>query len=120
MFINIKAELAKASQRTVYGDIGLASAPRGYIRANASTEAADLALGRLKELSKDGPVTALHFKQAIQDFSKASQKHFASKNNALGNKASAAFNILVQSYIEATGDVDVYRALPEAQSIEIA
>jgi hypothetical protein len=120
MIIDIKAELAKASKYTVYGNIGLASAPRGYIRANSSPEAADLALGRLKELSKDGPVTALHFKQAIQDFSEASQRHYASKNKELGNKASAAFNILVQSYIDATGDRDVYRALPEPQPIEIA
>lgn len=120
MIIDVKAELAKASKRTVYGNMELAGAPRGYIRANSSPDTAVLALGRLKELAKDGPVSGLHFKQAIQDFGKASQTHFANGNKELGNKASAAFNILVQSYIEATGDVDVYRVLPEAQSIEIA
>ena len=120
MIIDVKAEHAKASREIVYGNIGLASAPRGYIRANASPDAAKLALGRLEALSKDGPVSALHFKQAIKDFSEAAQKHHLSGNKELGAKASAAFNILVQSYIEVTGDVDVYRAMPEAQPIEIS
>ena len=120
MYIDVKAEHAKAARKTVYGNIGIASAPRGYIRANASPDAAELALGRLGALSKDGPVSALHFKQAIQDFSEASERHHSKGNKELGAKASAAFNILVDTYINATGDVDVYRALPEAQHIEIA
>ena len=120
MIIDVKAELAKASKRTVYGNMELAGAPRGYIRANSSPDAAALALGRLQELAQNGPVSALHFKQAINDFGEASQAQFAKGNKELCSKASAAFNILVQTYIEATGDVDVYRVLPEAQAIDLA
>lgn len=120
MKIDIKAELTKAARQKVYGSIGLAGDPRGYIRSNATPDTADLALDHLKRLSKDGPVSALHFKQAIQDFGEASKKHHAAGNKALGNKATAAFTILVKTYIYATGDTDVYRAMPEAQSIDIS
>ena len=120
MIIDVRAELENAANKTVYGNIGLASDPRGYISANSSPDTAKRALDHLEQLSDGGAVTALHFKQAIQDFREASQSLYRAGKTELGDKASNAFNILVETYINATGDVDVYRALPDAQTLEIS
>ncbi len=119
-YINVKAELAKAARQKVYGDIELAGDPRGYIKSNTSPETAERALEHLASLSKDGPVTALHFKQAIQDFGKASKEYHAAGEKNLAKKAGDAFEILVKSYIHATGDADVYRAMPEPSPLDIS
>lgn len=120
MIIDVKSELAKAARQTVYGSIGLAGDPGGYIKSNAAPETAARALEHLENLSKDGPVSALHFKQAIQDFGEASKAYQAAGNQDMANKATAAFDILVKSYIHATGDADIYKAMPEAQSLDMS
>ncbi|MCD8497953.1 MAG: hypothetical protein LRY54_03495 [Alphaproteobacteria bacterium] len=114
---DLKEELKKAARQTIFGNIELASAPRGYMRANNAPNIADAALKRLGELSGQGPVSALHFKQAIVDFS-TTQNAFHKAGNAHGaTLAGAAHNALVEAYIEKTGDDDVYRALPREGTV---
>lgn len=118
--INVRADLAKAARKKVYESIELAGNSRGYIKSNASPETAERVLEHLESLSKGGPISALHFKQAIQDFGEASKTHAAAGDTELANKASAAFDILVKSYIHATGDADVYKAMPEPSPLDIS
>lgn len=109
---DLQAELRKAAGETVFGNIDLAAAPRGYIRANNAPHIADAALKRLGELAGKGPVSTLHFKQAIVDFS-ATKDAFARAGNARSaGIASAAHDALVNVYIDKTGDRDIYQILP--------
>lgn len=127
--IDVKAEMAKAARQTVYGSIDLAGERRGYIRANASAKAADLAIARLRQLSEgaeagkgipgNSKITALHFKKAIQDFSDTSDTLNKNGNKEGAQLASDTFNILVQAYLNSTGDRDVYRAMPEGTTLDL-
>lgn len=129
MSYNIKHALEKAAKQTVYGSIGIADDKRGYIRANASPDAANLAVARLRQLSEGAEeaqgipastsISALHFKKAIQDFGETG-KALHEKGDQDGAKlADDAFGILVSAYINATGDRDVYRAMPQETILEL-
>lgn len=128
---NLRDEMAKAARTVVYGNIDLANDPRGYIRANSHRDAADAAIGRLKQLSegadkdiagmhrKSQSITALHFKKAIEDFSVTANSLHNAGDERNAQIARKAFEILVKTYINSTDDVDVYRALPKGEILDI-
>lgn len=129
MTYNLKDEMAKAARVTIYGSIDLANEQRGYIRANSSPKAANIAIARLKQLSEgfeaskgipaNTKITGLHFKKAINDFSETRDALRRSGNNDGAELANQAFSILVQAYMDSTNDRDVYRAMPEETILDL-
>ena len=109
---NLRNEFDMAQRQIVFGDMSLLERSLGI---SSDREARQLASVRIAELSQNRPdkrITEFDIKQAIADFSDSSQAFHRDGNTKLGAKCGRAMSVLVEAYIAATGDVDVYRALP--------